>query len=261
MIRTARVPALVGGLCLLVFSSCSPKRTELSLDPAAIDAPGLISLVRDRSTMVHSLEGRGTVTFESTEFGGTAAFELTMRKPDSLLVLLEGPFGIDLGTLFLSRERYVAYNSQDNLVVTGIPHGKTIRTVIPFDLSFDEVLNAFSGTFEIPDYPADVKTYAVDDGMFLLVLSCGARVCSYWIDHTLLQVSRYEVHDNHGTILMQATMASFSGEGDANVPRRIMLWFPSENKQIAVQYSSLTVNPADISFAYSVPSDARVLNR
>lgn len=261
MSRAAGVPALVAGLCLFFLSSCAPKRTELSLDPAVVDAPRLITMVRDHALLVQSLEGQGTVTFESPGFGGTAAFELSLRKPDSLLVLLEGPFGIDIGTLFLSKEHYLAYNSQENVVITGVPRGSTIRTVIPFDLSFDEVLNAFSGTFEIPFDPAHVKSYSVDDGMFLLVLSCGSRVCSYWIDHTLPRVSRYEVHDDQGTLLMQATMSSFSWDGDASVPKRIVIWFPGEDKQIAVQYSSLTVNPGELSFAYSVPSDARVLNR
>ncbi len=261
MIRIAGVPAVTAFLCILALSSCAPKRTELTLDPTVVDASTLISKVQDRTRMVQSLEGQGTVTFESPGFGGTAAFDLSLRKPDSLLVLLEGPFGIDIGTLFFSKEHFLAYNSQENLVVKGTPRANTLRTIIPFDLSFEEVLNAFSGTFDIPYQPSNVRSYAVDEGMFLLVLSCGPNVCSYWIDHTLPQVTRYEVHDNEGTLLLQATMSSFTGDEDADVPTRIVLWFPGEEKQIAVQYSSLRVNPGALSFAYSVPSDARVLNR
>jgi hypothetical protein len=261
MIRKAGTPAVLLSLGLLWLSSCAPGRKEISLDPAAVDAANLARMVNEQSDLVRALVGFGTVTFESPEFGGTAAFELSLRKPDSLLVLLEGPFGIDLGTLFLSRERYLAYNSQENLVVTGVPHGSTIRTIIPFDLTFDEVVNAFSGTFEIRLQEQNVRTYTVDDGMFLLVVECGSHTCSYWIDNAFLQVSRYEVHDDGGAMILQASLSSFAEEGDACVPKRITLWFPGEDRQIAVQYSGLTINPGALSFAYTVPPDARVLNR
>ena len=261
MTRKAGLPASLVSIGLLWFASCAPGRKEISLDPAAVDPASLVRMVQERAGLVQTLEGFGTVSFESPEFGGTAAFQLSLRKPDSLLVLLEGPFGIDLGTLFLSRERFLAYNSQENLVVTGVPHGSTIRSIIPFDLSFDEVVNAFSGTFEIRFQEQELQAYTVDDDLFLLVLSCGSYTCSYWIDNALLQVTRYEVHDIDGSLILQASLSSFIEDGDASVPKRVTLWFPEEDKQIAVLYSSLTINPGALSFAYSVPSDARVLKR
>ena len=251
-------PAWAGVLCSFFILSCAPKRAEVPLDPSAVEITTLISMVQQRSMHVQSLTGYGVVTFEGKELGGTASFELSLRKPDSLLVLLEGPFGIDIGTLFLSSERYLAYNSQQNVVVTGNPEGETISSVIPFDLSFDEVLNAFAGTVEIPFRADEMKTYAVDEGMFFVVFSRDAKTFSFWIDHTIQQVARYEVHDRDGKLLLQSTMSSFSDDG---VPKRIVLWFPKGDRQIAVQYSALTVNPDELSFAYSVPDDARVVRR
>jgi hypothetical protein len=259
--RKAGIPALTFGVALLWLVSCAPERKRIELDPVAIDPASLVRMLNERSDLVKSLEGYGTVTFESPEFGGTAAFELSLRKPDSLLVLLEGPFGIDVGTLFLSSEHYVAYNAQENLVVTGVPHGSTIRSIIPFDLSFDEIVGAFAGSFEIRFQERDIRTYTIDNASFLLVLSCGSHTCSYWIDNSFLQVTRYEVHDNNGALILQASVSSFMEDGDASVPKRITIWFPGQDKQIAVLYSSLTINPRTLSFTYSVPSDARVVRR
>ena len=261
MNRKAGLPAWLIPIGFLLLASCAPERKGISLDPAAVDPGTLVRMVHERSGLVRTLQGFGTVTFESPEFGGTAAFELSLRKPDSLLVLLEGPFGIDLGTLFLSRENFLAYNSQENLVVTGVPQGSTIRSIIPFDLTFDEVVNAFSGSFEIRFQESDVEAYTVDDDRFLLVLSCGTHRCSYWIDNSLLQVTRYEVHDDSGDIILQASLSSFTGDDGGSVPKRIILWFPAEDRQISVHYSALTINPEAPSFVYSVPTDARVVRR
>src|SRR5262245_51090098 len=173
---------------LILISSCASHRPEIALDTTTVDATRLLSLVRERANRLTTLEGSGTVTFDSPSFGGSAAFELSLRKPDSLLVLFEGPFGIDVGTLFLSRERYLVYNSLQNLVVTGVPRSNTLRTVIPFDLTVDQILNAFSGEFEIPEGPAHIKAYRISDDRFLISLDCGDRVCNYWIDNRYLQV-------------------------------------------------------------------------
>jgi len=248
-------------LVLVLFLSCAPRRAEIALDTAAVNAGELIRMVRESTAKVKSLEGKGTISFESPELGGSAAFELSLRKPDSLLVLFEGPFGIDMGTLFLSRERYVVYSSMENVVVTGVPRTSTIRSVIPFDLTYDQLLNAFSGAFELPEDATVVHSYGIQDDHFLISMTCGNKTCSYWIDHRFLQVTRFEVHDQSDQLLMQATTASFTEEHDANAPKRIAIWFPQEQRQVSVHYSTLTINPPNPSFAYSVPPDARTLIR
>ena len=252
---------VLGFPVLILISSCASRRSEIALDTTAVDAPRLISLVREHANRLTTLEGSGMVTFDSPSFGGSATFELSLRKPDSLLVLFEGPFGIDVGTLFLSRDKYLIYNSLQNLVVTGVPRSTTLRTVIPFDLTVDEILNAFSGEFEIPDGKAHIKAYRIADDRFLISLDCGDRICSYWIDNRYLQVVKYEVHDRDDELLMQATSSSFTEEGEVSAPRRIEVWFPQGNRQVSVFYSSITLNPPNPSFTYTLPGDARTIVR
>jgi len=255
----AIVAAIATGVFLL--PSCAPRRAEIELDTAAVDAARLLSIVRERASLVNTLEGRGTLSFEGPEFGGTASFELSLRKPDSLLVIFEGPFGIDVGTLFLSRDKYVVYSSMENLVVTGVPRTRAIRTVIPFDLSVDQILNAFSGAAEIPDIVDAIHAYRIEGDRFLVSVRCGDRICSYWIDNTNLQVTKYEVREEDGGLVLQATSAAFTEEGEASAPRRIVVGFPQKERQVSVYYTSLTLNPPNPSFAYSLPADARTIVR
>jgi outer membrane lipoprotein-sorting protein len=246
---------------LMAFTSCAPKRSEVLLDTTAIRSDQLLSLVRDRSNLVRTLEGRGLVTYSSPDLGGSATFELSLKKPDSLLVFLEGPLGIDVGTLFMSRDRYVIYNPMENVAISGKPKRGFIRGLIPVDLTFEEILNAFSGSFDVPADASAVTEYRIDDGQFLVTLACGRRLCTYWIDHENLRVTKFEAQDTEGRLLMQATASSFATDDDASVPRRITLSFPEEEREVRVQYSALTINPGNPSFAYSVPDGARKIIR
>jgi outer membrane lipoprotein-sorting protein len=192
---------------------------------------------------------------------GTAAFELALKKPDSLLVTFEGPFGIDLGTLFISREKYLMYNSMENKVITGTPSAAAIRSIIPFDLTLDQVIGAFSGSFPFPADPQTLQVYSVDDDRFLLMFRCGSNMCKYWVDNSTVVVTKYEMRDEHDALIMDAVSSSFAEDGAASAPKRIRIRFPSQERQLSVSYSSITLNEPDPSFSYSIPSNARTVIR
>jgi outer membrane lipoprotein-sorting protein len=231
------------------------------LDTKTTDANTLISLVREHQNKLQSVVGKGTVTFESPEMAGTAAFELALKKPDSLLVMFEGPFGIDLGTLFISREKYLMYSSMENKVVTGTPSAAAIRSIIPFDLTLDQVVGAFSGSFPFPSDPQLLQTYSVDDDRFLLMFRCGSNTCKYWVDSRTVLVTKYEMRDEHDELILDVVSSSFAEDGAASAPKRIRIRFPSQERQLSVSYSSISLNDPDPSFAYSIPSNARTVIR
>ena len=246
---------------VLLLSSCSPKPSELLLDTKAVTASTLISLVQERQNKLQSVVGKGTVTFESPEIAGSAAFELSLKRPDSLLVTFEGPFGIDLGTLFISREKYLLYNSMENRVITGIPTSAAIRSLIPFDLTMDQVIGAFSGSFPMPSDSQSLQTFSIEDEMFLLTFRCGKNLCRFWVDNRDVLVRKYEVRNEHDDLIMDATSSSFAEDGAVHAPKRIRIRFPGQDRQVSVSYSSITLNDPNPSFAYTVPPNARTMVR
>ncbi len=220
----------------------------------------LIALVEEKSSKLLTLSGKGMLSFESPEMAGTASFTSSLRRPDSLLVFLEGPFGINVGTLFLSKERYIVYNSLENRVMTGVPSSQAIRTVIPFDLTFDQIINAFAGVFTFPP-AASAGTLAVDGDQFLLSYPCGSSVCSYWIDPTYLLVTRFEQRGTDGEVIVEANCSSPVEEGDAVSAQRIVVKFPQDQKRLSISYSSLSLNVIDPSFVFSIPKNAQTTER
>ncbi len=244
----------------LTLPACSPRHAEFALNTAAVPAATLVKRVEANEDRLRSMVGRGSMTFETPEVGGSAYFELSLKKPDSLLVRFEGPFGIDVGTLFLSRQKFVMYNSMENSVVTGVPSTRAIRSVIPFDLTYDQVLSAFAGSFPFTDARNEPLLYTIDDDCFLLSYRCGAHVCRYWIDPDWLLVTRYEVDDSLG-VVMEASASHMTDDDGASAAGQITVRFPAERRQISIYYSSLELNAENPSFAFSIPSNARTIIR
>ncbi|MBI5471279.1 MAG: DUF4292 domain-containing protein [Ignavibacteriae bacterium] len=221
----------------------------------------LLSRVREQGAKLSSLVGNGTVTFDSPEMAGTASFESNMKKPDSLLVVIEGPFGIDLGTLFMTREKFVMYNSMENTVMTADPNSRAVRAVLPFDLSYDQIQNLFAGIFSAPGAENEVNDYRVEDDEFVLTSACGRNVCTYWIDPLYLLVTRYEMRNEQNELTVVASSSSYIEQEGIAAARRISLKFPQQRRQISIVYHSLSLNSPDTDFEFTIPPSARRIDR
>ena len=245
-------------LPLLLLASCAPRTAGVALDTRLTPVGLLTQKVREIDSRLHTLGGRGTMSFESPSQGGSAAFEVSMRKPDSLLVELSGPFGIGVGTFFLSRDRYVMYNSLENAVASGSPSGKSLRSLLPVNLTYEQMFSAFSGTFPLPEHDSALS-YSVDGDRFLLRYRCGHGDCSYWVDADNLLVRRFEMRDDSGQVFLEGESSGLIEKDDARIPRRISISMPQDSRRIAIAFSSVSINTEHLSFAFTVPPNARNL--
>jgi hypothetical protein len=249
---------LLFGMGTAMFS-CSPRTTAVMNDVNIMPAGVIAGRVKQRETGLASIAGRGSVSFEAPDRAGSAFFDLSLRKPDSLLITFEGPFGIGAGFLFLSRQRFVMYNSLDNRVTSGVPGPAALRSVIPFDLTFDQIIDAFTGGVVLPD--AVPARYTVDDGKFLLVYQIGDRTHSFWIDPEYDLVVRYEVHAAGGELVLEMESSQMVTRDSLCAPRHVTVNFPDEGRRLSIHYTSLDLNAGDLSFAYTVPAGAHSSSR
>jgi len=124
-----------------------------------------------------------------------------------------------------------------------------------------ERLNAFSGTFSIPQNMDAVNAYSIDDDRFVLSMTCGDHLCKYWIDPEYRYVTKYQVQDAQGRIILEALTSSVTEQDSVSAPRRIRVKFPEEGRQISIYYSSLTLNATNPSFEFSIPTNAQTIVR
>ena len=246
---------------LISLASCAPKKMELLLDTDQVSPADLLAMVQSGGKKLHSISGRGSVSFESPEIAGSAFFSVSLKKPDSLLVKLEGPFGIGMGMLFMDREKYLLYNGMENRVIQGVPDGSTFRSVLPIDLTHTQLLEAFSGVFTVSGSAEEVLEYIIDDDRFRLLLPCGTDTCIYWIDPASLLVTRYVRKNSAGATIVDAVSDVILEQDNTFAPRRITVVFPEAQRRVSVFYKSLHINDPDPSFAFSIPRDAEIIYR
>jgi hypothetical protein len=251
MIRFVR--AGLAGLLTCLLAACSPGTADLVLNTDQVPAAEVLRRVSENAAGITAIEGSGSVDFESPEMGGSVFFTLALRKPDSLLIKFEGPFGMDVGFLFLSKSRYLLYNGMENTVISGVPSDAGIRWGIPLDLTVDQILDAFTGSFRLPAQIPPSR-YVVDKDRFLLTYTRATGTESFWVDPSTSLITRYEKTGTSSG--MSAETALPEEQGSRHMPRRITLNFTDSGRRLSVYYSSLTINPERLSFRYTIPRSA-----
>lgn len=251
--------SLLSAAFLLLFASCAQRPAGVTLDTTKTSAADLTALTRQEDAKVRSMDGRGNISFESPEMSGSASFTLQVKKPDSLLVTLEGPFGIDVGMFFLSRDRFVMYNSMQNTVASGSPDSPALRSLIPVNLTYDQIFDVFTGSIPLPDHQLP-QEYTTDAGLFLLRYTSHGTTSAYWLDPEELLVRRFQMTDPTGVIILEVTSSGSIDQDGARIARRLSLTMPREGRRISVAFSRADLNADDLSFRYTVPVSARTIH-
>jgi hypothetical protein len=244
-------------LCILTFllAACASRREAVRLDTSRTPPALLMETVRAAGTPLTSFSGRGSVAFESPEASGTIFFTVAVRQSDSVLIRFEGPFGLDVGFLYANRTSFVLYNAMENWYATGSTGKGDFRSVLPIDLTFEEMLGAFTGTFQLPEHRMP-SHYSALDNQYLLVFTSVADTSWYWVDPALKAVTQYRV-SRGDSCLVEGTTDNWTEEDGRLIPMRVALTFPSSARQVSVFYSSVEINPESLPFSHTVPSKAR----
>jgi hypothetical protein len=244
-------------LCTLAIlvASCAPTREALVLDTQQVPVERLLQLVRSETPPPGPFTGSGSVAVESPDMNGSIFFSIAMQRPDSILLRLEGPFGIDVGFLFMNRRHFVLYNAMENWYMDEPMSSASMRAALPIDLPFDQMVDAFAGTFALPAIGTPAS-YTIDDGRFLVKFRQGSAVVSYWIDPELHRATRYQVVEGD-SVIIEANADRFTDEGGRTGPRSITLTLPPSSRSVSVFYSSLDYDPSSVSFTRTIPARAR----
>jgi hypothetical protein len=247
--------AVIAGSILLAGCATSLRTTrELALTPDSV-----MEMVRRRIDAVGTLRGEGVVTIESPEESGSSSFTLNLKKPDSLLVNLSGPFGIRFGTLQFTRDRFVFYNYQDNYAFVGKSDGSALHSMFNIRMTFDQVMRSFTGEFFEPRAGAP-DSFATDGESYVFTYRSDGGKSEYRVDGRDYFVRSYRVIDSSGRPTLTA-IASEPEEDDGVVtPRLLRVVFPEERRSISVAYSELEIN-AQAACSFTVPKSADIFNR
>ena len=245
-------------LLLASLFGCAPAARSIRENPVPVAE--VLRRVHERNEKVKTLRGNGTITIEAPEGSNSGYFSASLKKPDSLLVEFKGPFGIHVGTLLLSRERFIFFNRMENKAFIGRPDGRTLQSMFKLKMEFDEVLNAFTGEFPGASSGDSLARFSIEDDRYVMRYTNGGGAKEYRIDGDAFVVTGYSVADSAGASTLTATASRIDDSPPVAVPKFLRVIFPRERRSITIVYSGVEINKP-VECALTLPERAEIIRR
>ncbi len=217
--------------------------------------------INKNSSLIKSLEASGTISIDSPELSNSGSVDVKLKKPDSIYVKIEGPFGISVASALITRTDFIYYNAQDNYVITGATNDINIGAILKIKVSFDELINSISGSISFSDDSSDTTNALIEDENFVILENDGIFKKKYLIDHDSYSLNSYLLLDNNNKKLLEVNYSKYNMESPQKeniyFPAKIKIYKPDKNQTVWVDYDSREINKENISFKMRVPKSAK----
>ena len=244
-------------LCFSIFTFVGCRTTRpLNLNDHPISYLEVQEISRNHHMHIHSMVGEGRISIETPEIAQSGSFTLTLQKPDSVLINLQGPFGIKVGSALVTRTEFLFYNSLENKLITGLSSMENLNRILHIQLSFDDLLNLFAGgTFPENDLHAPDETH-VEDDQFVFVFTSYQTIRKYWVDPTTLLIQKVQFLDRSGKLALEQTFGNFEDINGFAMPYSIRITQPKARQRLTFIYSEILVNTEKLHFTFTIPLNA-----
>ncbi len=244
-------------IILSFLFSCTAPRYILDTDKVTFN--DLFNGIVEEQNKIHTFIGKSRVSIESEEFNGNFFAEIIFKDTDSLLINVSGPFGINIGKLFIGNNRFIFLNNFANQFYTGTLKKFENQNFLQFPININELSNLFIGK----DFINNMKiiNYSIEDDLFFIHGQNSQNNYNIWIDNKTGRTKKVEyIHNDIITLIKEYDKyAKFDG---LYFPKYIKLTKPVEKQSISIYYNRLELNK-EISasqFAVKINDSAKQIN-
>ncbi len=249
-------------LPLLVLAACSGSSgSNDELD--RIPVKDIKERINRNSGLIETLEASGNIAFDSPEQSGTGWIEIRIKKPDTVFVRIEGPFGISIANALITRSDFIYYNAQENKAITGPSTDINIGAILRIKVSFDELISGFTGGFNFDNSPEDSSQAASENSFYVLQSDKSGGKQKFYVEPGRFTIQKYNYLDEKNTSLVEVNYSNYQEESVAgsyvNFPGTIKIKNPTKKQSVYVDYINKEINKRDLSFKVKIPKSAKVV--
>jgi hypothetical protein len=248
-------------LAAFFFNACSGSGGESSLDK--IPVKDIKQRINKNSSLIETMEASGNIAFDSPEQSGQGWIEIKIKKPDTVYVKIEGPFGISVANALITRYDFIYYNVQENKAILGPSTDINIGAILRIKVSFDELLNGFTGGFNFSDDISDSSEAGSENGFYTINSIKDPGSQKFYIDPSIFTVQKYNSLDENNKTVVEVNYSNYFEENASGqtvyFPSNIKIKNPGKKQSVYVDYINKSFNKSDLTFNIKIPKSAKVL--
>ncbi|MDZ7264928.1 MAG: DUF4292 domain-containing protein [candidate division KSB1 bacterium] len=188
----------------------------------------------------HTIRGNAQISVESPKINFSAIANIAIKKPDSILVKIKGPFNLGTAALFLDHNQFLFYNSFENSVYSGSPENLPWGRFMPIEIKTDRLLQALSGMPRLDYFDRD--SVGFEHGQYTILGFQKNQRIKYWIDAKKFVVTKLDVLDQQSQPVIIIYFKQFETRNEVTMPKMIQMLQPQRKTRITILYENRKSN-------------------
>ncbi len=188
------------------------------------------------------------LAFATPEGSGSFSAHILVHRPDSVLVRIRAPLGIEVARALVTRDSLLMYDRVERVLYEGPSDSR----LLPAGLHASDLSAAFFGFEPVPAGPWTITA----DSLVYRLQDTDGRV-SLLVDPAWWRIAALDTRDPSGEIVERRRFSEFERYGDLVVPRRIVTLRPQEETRASFFVRKVEPYPADTDMDLGVRRDAR----
>ncbi len=240
---------------VVIFSGCSS--TQHATIDRTFTASEIIASVNAQADSIQTFSAYGSINIETPTMNQGAGFDLAVKKPDSVRIIVEGPFGITIVKALFTKERFIAYNALNNTVYDGDP-SKGIQS-LPMMSSFppEVLIDAMSGVRRFNNISAEPDSFYITDKFYTVVVSGKQSSSKFKIDPVSMRISSVKTFNQNGELLWEEAYSYRQLENGQWRPSTAKISVPEKQISLEISLDEITINGPIESMRIMIPEDAQ----
>jgi outer membrane lipoprotein-sorting protein len=231
----------------ILFIACAGSR--YTLNDSTLTYEDLFSEIKSDQKKIETFQGNARISVDSETFSGTFNAEVYLNRNDSMLINVEGPFGLDVGRMFIGNSRFIFHNKLDNQFFSGSVADFLNRNFMQFPIKISEVADVFTAKDNLVSMK--IVEYNVEGNHFFIHGGNSFYEYRLWIDPHTGHISRIEYIKNKVAVI-EKEYKDFAKYNNLYFPTKIIIKRPMEKQAMSVYYSKLKINETLDSDKFSI---------
>ncbi|MEW5799749.1 MAG: DUF4292 domain-containing protein [Bacteroidota bacterium] len=234
---------------------CSAKKEIITAD-RSFSSSEIMMMVNSLPASIQTFTAVGSLNVETPQMSQSAGFVLAVKKPDSIRIIVEGPFGITVGSALFTNHHFVAYNALNNTLYTGDP-AKGMKS-FPFFSGVESgvLIDAISGVRRFNDAFTTPDSFSITDETYRFRFANGMYVTHIFVDPRSMRIVRVQTYTRDASLMWEELYTYVQGNDGLWQPATSKIVVPERMTSIEFMFDEVTFNPVLSSLSISYPDDA-----
>ena len=243
----------------IIYDTTSQTTDSINLENSEVLS--LIKKINEQSALVDMIQAEGDIYVYSPKAEDKEAngqVEVRCKKPDEVWFRIWGSVGpISKDAFFghFTRTKFLYYNNLNDYSIEGPTTDENMGAIIKVKCTFDDALNALTGTVRIPyDLKSDTISMKTEGNSTVIYLSNSRYARKYWVNPNDNYVTKYEYLVKANKTKISLDYSGYTPAGGGKYAKYVSM-VSNKGEKLKITFKTYSPSRSYLNFSVDVPYD------